>query len=413
MVSLQSTLPSIAVPHRPLRTRELADLIYLVGFNHDPDALTEVINHRPVFSFGTLERLLLPDFLRHLLMTQTKGQASKMSLLWERAHDLTSDKFTVLARPARQGDDGGGDAVTKLGRSRKGVDCAHYYAALWRLLQDNPAFTEARGILERENEAAIQFQLSVTRNRYWSYREAHREASLMFVKRFEWCLNGCGKITVLMPKYLKGAECRQWLEKNVPHPNPKAPGEKERIQAIINERLVIPQLVPLDRVMSATQGSVQPKIDLDKDNKPPPSFVDFLAREKALSAELQRPSIRKLGPTGIDRLVHAISDNLRTREFTDEALANRFGVSKTSFSHFGGSDWSRIEKGKEKTRKGEEKVEQEEETFVPDLFRNAAALLSESEIFREMAEEAGVFRPAMSIANDGTPPRLRRNNHDR
>lgn len=297
-------------PHRPLRTRELADLIYLVGFNHDPDALTEVINHRPVFSFGTRDRLLLPDFLHHLLMTQTKGQASEMSLLWERAHDLTLDKLTVLGQPTSRDGDAGNDATTKRGRSRKGVDCANYYAALRRLLQDDPAFTGARGILERENEAARQFQLFVKRNRYWSYLEARREASLMFVKRFEWCLNGCGKITVLMPKYLTGGECRKWLEKNVPDPDPKAPGEKERIQAIINGRLAIPQLIPLHRVMSAAQGQVQPRFDLDRDDTSSPSFTDFLAQEKALSAELQRPSIRKLGPAGIDDLVHAIIENL-------------------------------------------------------------------------------------------------------
>jgi len=408
-----TTAANTTSPHRPLKDQELAALVYKVGFEHDQEALAEIVHHRPVFSFGTKERLLLPDFLCLLLTTGKSEKESRTSQFWERAHEILLLKLGVLGRPSGPHGGGGGDTASKGCRSRRGIDCANYYAALWKYLRNNPVFAGARGTLEREKEAARQFQLFVTRNRHWSYLEARREVRLMFLRRYVWCLNGRGKIEVLMPKYMKGVECRKWLEINVPHPNPKAPGEKERVQAIIDRRLSIPRIVPLDRVALSAQGSSQPQVNLNIDDEPPPSFIDFLAREKALAVDLQRPSIRKLGPARIEELVHAIGDNLRTREFTDEALANRFGISKTAFSHFGGSDWSKVKKGKGRTRRDEKKVEQEEETFVPDLFRNAAALLSESEIFREMAAEAGVFRPAKSIANDGTPPRLRRNDHDR
>ncbi len=408
-ITAANTIPQ----HRTLKDRELADLFYMVGFEHDPGALSEIVHHRRAFSFGTKEHIPLPDFLCSLLTARESEEGSRTSQLWERAHELMVFKLGVLSHPSGSHGGVGNDTAANGRRSRKRIDCANYYAALWRLLQDDPVFTEARGTLEREKEAARQFQLFVTRNRYWSYIEARREARLMFVRRYVWRLNGRGKIEVLMPKYLKGVDCRKWLERNVPDPDPTAPGEKERIQAIINGRLEIPQFVPLNPVALPAQGTVQPKIDPDMGEKSSPSFIDLLAREKALAADLQRPSIRELGPKRIEELVHAIGDNLKTREFTDEALAIRFGISKTAFSHFGGSDWSKIKKGKKETTEDDEEVKQEEKTFVPDLFRNAAALLSESEIFREMAAEAGVFRPAKSIANDGTPPRLRRNDHDR
>lgn len=47
--------------------------------------------------------------------------------------------------------------------------------------------------------------------------------------------------------------------------------------------------------------------------------------------------------------------------------------------------------------------------MIPDLWRNAAEILSQVDVFRDVAAEAGVFKTAVTIANQNKPARLRTN----
>jgi hypothetical protein len=218
-----------------------------------------------------------------------------------------------------------------------------------------------------------------------------------FISRYSWRVDGRGTITVWMPKYLRGKKRRAWLEKHVDNPDPKRPGERERIQGVIDTTLAIPGFVPFDSQRDDGRPGGFPPPDVEADRKMRPSFVAFLAREKAVSADLQRPAIRRLGFEKIERLVNIVVPNLVTRERTDEDISREFGLSKTAQSHFCGSEWY--------------KDKRTAKTVIPDLWRNAAELLSQVDAFRDIAAEAGVFKAAVTIVNQDGPARLRTNRH--
>ncbi len=379
---------------RILSNQSLFNLVAFIARDRDVDALMEILSYRKSFCFEGRRNLVLPDYLSAMWRNRLERRSKEPTQLWDRARDLTLDKFTALpgitgaqTRARDPGDENGPGSR---------VDCRIYYAALLKNLEADKEFRTASGSLEQDHVVAVKFQKFVNHHFYFSYLEARRQMN-PFISRYSWRVDGRGTITVWMPKYLKGRERRVWLEKHMDNPDPKRSGERARIQGIIDEVLAIPGFVPLDTQREVSLSSGFPPPDVEADRKMRPSFVAFLAREKAVSADLQRPTIRRLGFENIERLVNIVVPNLVTRERTDEDISREFGLSKTAQSHFCGSDWYKDEKtGK---------------TVIPDLWRNAAELLSQMDAFRDIAMEAGVFKAAVTIVNQDGPARLRTNRH--
>jgi hypothetical protein len=311
--------------------------------------------------------------------------------LWDLARDLTLGKFTQLQRnDAKEVQEHAPDDETE---PKSRVDCSNYYAAFVKGLEKDEGFRAASGALEQDRIVAVRLQRFVNHHFYLSYLEAKRQAN-PFISRYTWHVDGRGSITVWMPKYLTGKRRSAWLREHVDNPDPRRPGERRRIQDIIDKHLAIPRFVPFDPWRDAGCPSGFPAPDVQTDRRMRPSFAQYLAREKAVSADLQRPAIRKLGPEKIERLVNVVVPNLVTRERTDEEIALEFDLTKTAHSHFCGSKWH-----KDKATGN---------TTIPDLWRNAAELLGQVDVFREVAAEAGVFKAAATIANQNGPAKLRR-----
>lgn len=335
----EQTLPigPVDASARPFRTVGLVELFNHIVDDSDRGAIREFLEYRRIFRWADGDKpLSLPEYL-YKTWTKWNNQGGRVATkVFDRAYDLTLDKFTSLPGTggkgvgARAGDDATGPA------SR--VDCRKYYAALLRNIEEDETFCTASGALEQDHVVAVKFQKFVNHHFHLSYLEALRQQMNPFISRYSWCVDGKGTITVWMPKYLKGRERRAWLEKHVDNPDPERLGERERIQDIIDEKLAIPRFVPIDMQCESGRSSGFPAPNVEADRKMRPNFVAFLAREKALSADLQRPAIRRLGFEKIERLVNIVVPNLVTRERTDEDIAREFGLSKTAQSHFCGSE---------------------------------------------------------------------------
>jgi len=378
---------------RRFRHHSVFDLVSLIAHDSDVKALDELICYRKIFLFEGHGYMLLPDYLAAMWRDRVEKVRRGSTLLWDRARDLTSDKFTALPgigdeKISKQPPDTGTDSVSR-------VDCRNYYAAFLKYIAKSKEFRNASGALAQDRIVAMELQRFVSYHFHTSsYLEAWRQMN-PFISRYNWVLDGRGTITVWMPKYLSGRKRRVWLETHVADaPDPTRPGERERIQRIINKELAIPNFVPIDQQRDIGYPSRFPAPDVQADRRMRPSFIRYLAREKALSADLQRPALRRLGPEKIERLVTVVVANLATRERTDAEIGREFGLSKTAHSHFCGSEWY--------------KDKMTGQTVIPDLWLNVAELLSQVDAFRDIAAEAGVFKAVATIVNGNGPAKLRR-----
>lgn len=378
-------------PLRPHRALSVLDLIRMIVQEADADALYELLEYRRLFQLGGKEGLfLLPEYLYEIRGHWASRTRHAATQVFDGAYDLTLEKFSALPRVKLDTEQGNTCRDKTDPPSR--VDCRNYYAALLSSLETGGCDCSASGAIAQDQAVAVRFQTFVNHHFYLSCREARRQEN-PFISRYNWRVDGRGTLMVWMPKYLKGQARRTWLEKHAGHADPSRPGERERIQSIIDEELAIPGFVPFDLLRDMVYPSGFPAADVQADRRMRPGFTEFLAREKALSADLQRPSIKSLGPEKIERLVNTVVPNLVTCERTDEDIAQEFGLSKTAHSHFCGSQWHKDKK------KGK--------TVIPGLWRNAAELLSQVNAFCDAAAEAGVLKAAVTTRNQDGPAKLR------
>ena len=357
----------------------LRELIEAIVTNADRDALHQLLEKRPVFFKGDNSRALLTDYIHFLYLRGNGGSAKVATQVLDKAHDLTLDKFSNLVD----------DKKVCAGVKRSGPSCRYYYAAFLEWREKVDSGPDGGGETEREYRDAWSLQRFVARHFYLSLLEARRSINPT-VSRYTWNVDGKGAVTVWLPKTLGGSERRQWLENNVDLPDPSRPGERERIQALVDARLARGGLIPLENIdgtLACATTDAHPHFE----GRTPFSLPEFVAREKAMSIDLQRPAIAALGKRALERLVLDIFENLDGREKPDEDIARKYGLSKAALSRFAGSTWPR----------------NGDSTNTPDLWRNTAHVLSTVPEFIDVAERAGVAKCAKTIAVRREPLRLR------
>lgn len=393
------------IPHeggeepRPYREAELYQLLAGIAHRQDPVALRELVSFRTHFAYGQRRDLRLLECIRLLWTDRVARARVKSALRWDRALDLTCDRFTNLPCPAMpaakvgdecakldDGEDGGDD--TPVSR----VDCAKTYAAILRRLDANAAFTLCRSSIERDQRVAVDVQRSISHHLNLTFREAGRYGN-PFISRYTWSVDGKGKLTLWLPKYFAGKERAAWLRAAIPDADPRRPGERARVQATIDKRLAMPRLESMADCSEADRTDPHRRPDAQAEFALRGSFAAFLSREKADAVDQQRPAIRALGAQRLERLCLTVMENWVTGEYTDRQIAGMFDLSPTSMSHFAGSRWNEA-----KSLEGAE---------IPDLYRNAARLLSTCEAFRDLAAQAGVLGPSVAIDRQADKVRLR------
>ena len=380
-MSIAAPIGYSIVTRRPYRAEALTALFPRIFLDSDIEALAEVLQHRRCFRFAGHKHLRLSEYLLLVCRERSGRPGSGPGLFWDRAYDLALDKFSSLPQDLHT--ESGTDALKNEMLPPGRTDCRKYYAAVSRCIEKKKRHCGALEPLEEERLAARVFQQVVNWHITLAHRDARRSLLNPFVSRYRWQVDGKGAVTVRMPKYLKGKERPTWLEKHVDNPDPGRPGERERVQAIINERLVMPRFTALEPEKENGSPGGNPPNPAESARRRP-DLARFLAREKAVCADKQRPAIRALKPKRIERLVLEILDNLHPAGRTHADIARSFGISRSCLSRFAGLDWFKQGEGGR--------------TAIPDLWLNLAMLCSQSDMFREVARDAGVLDTVAAIA---------------
>jgi len=348
----------------------LVGVLRLVVDQDDRSALHEFHNHRPVFQTRDGMHLRLVEYV-----DQLRCEARARSLcgyddnVIDRAYDLVIDKFGHL--PAQKS----GESVS-IRVKQNGPDCRYYLRAyidyIARQLErvDSP--------LQQEMIATRGLQAFVNRHFLLSCLECRRRARRT-AKRYLWKTDG-SEIRLWMPSYMSPQQCRSWLEANVPDTDASRPGEKMRIQSIIDERLHTPRIIRFSEL-----GADPDRFTIEPANPPwqvlhevsTRGLAEAVAREKMDCIDQQRPAIQTLGRAKLFQMIQRIFEDLSADDYHDGVIAREYGLSKATFSRFAGSRWR-------STRLGQA-------SGIPDLWRNTAQVLAAFPSFIDGARESGML----------------------
>jgi hypothetical protein len=365
-----------------LRSLALVPLIRRFVAKGTLAAIWEFHEHRTPFRTADSPPLSLAAFLDRLRQTSWAWRrCGHDPVALDRAYDLTVSKF--LERPR-----------ARAGHRRKGPDSRYYYRGFlevfdkWR--NDHPSV----GAMEEEAVAAVLLQRYVVHQFRKSCEEVQRNGNPVR-SRYTWRLPG-GTLVVYIPVSLAGRQRRKWLEDNVDDAEPRRPGERERVQAIIDARLGVPRHVPID-------GNGDSHSDSLTDALPRSPFdvvitVEGLAKavadEKTDNLDHQRPAIRVLGRAGLEQFILQAFQDLHDGRYQEKRLAKRFRLSRPTVSRFAGSRW--------RTRP---------ESPPPDLWANVAQVLAANDDFVEAAKATRVWPRVRTAILQAAEPNNGRRHH--
>jgi len=356
----------------------LVVLAWAIYNKADRNALRELHDNRTLFNSTTNGRVVMAEFLLELKSRDLAFQwCGRDSVAVDRAYDLTLAKFLNLPLDGKNGLQGTGDDKP---------DCRHYYKAFHdhvnTSLQEKPAAT----VIEIELRAAEVLQGMVTRHFYLSCLECRRR-SMKLVRRYRWQVNG-HSLTVWLPIEISGQRCRTWLESNVGNVDPTRPGERERIQSVVDRLWSRRRILSLDR-LSQQEQAVSADADFRRffteEEISVQGLASFVAQEKADNSADQRPTIRALGSSRLRKLVTTVFESIAEERYHAERIAEDYDLSKATFSRFAGSRWA-----------------SDDDTLgvsdIPDLWRNTAHVLASHDDFVDVAKQAGVWERVRRVA---------------
>jgi hypothetical protein len=370
------------------RKLSLVALIKKIVENSDPLALEEFHNNRTIFRFryGEKRDLRFVEFLSGLCkeIENDKSLGSQVFAIAAEAYDLTLDRFSNLPGQKSSLSENAPDKDRT--EKSSGSDCRNsykaYLARITKSFKDEPPKSQ----IEAEERAATCMQGLVRNHFYWSQLEAKRRLS-QFWSRSDWKLKG-GTISVWMPIFISGQKRRKWLEKNIANPDPKRAGEQQRVQDIINAKLSKETTNKVIFGLINLHNKAEP-LWSEKDEEFGISLGRVVADEKAENIDQLRRSIRNLGKEKLKHLIWRIFEDLNSEEYEDGRIAKDFGLSKATFSRFAGSRWTMAE------------------STIPDLWLNTAKVLSNHNIFKEVAMQTGYLEIAENLSGMNNPRRIR------
>lgn len=341
-----------------IRRLPLVDLIAAVVADGNRDALCEFHDHRTVFAYQDRKALRLAEFVACLRESAAGGRDGVVA---DEAYSLTIDRFSRLPN-GQHGEEHGGNGL--------GIDCRNYLRPVLRALKDSQKSGAVFGTLGMDYVAAGLLQRLVSRHFHLSLREARRRM-LPDMSRYTWQLPS-GQVTVMMSTQISGRDRGAWLAHNVDNPDLSRPGERERIQAIIDKELGVRWFTHDDERDQASEASaVQIRPPWLDGGDQVIRLAEAVADEKADSIEEQRTTIRNLGQETLRKVIHEIFDALADGGLSNGDIARRVGLDKVTFSRFAGTRWGA-------------------RTSVPDLWANTAQVLAHSPDFVAAARPSWV-----------------------
>lgn len=337
----------------PYNELSLPDLAVRICGNHDRRALA-CIHERPFCRFAESNGGRIVDFLSYL---NDEAEVAGYSCV-DRAYDLTIDKFTKFPSKAQT--------------ERTGVDCTRYFAAYLSFIDKKRKTLRAMHPLVREQYEARALQRLIRHHYTLSLREARRNGRF---SRYVIRVND-QSLTVLMPKQIAGAARRKWIAENAGVIDPNKPGEQERIQAIIDDRLsgiLIGDMHEQTTVVDSSYGVHMPPIPgEDHLGVSTAGLATAVVEEKTQGIYRLRPAIQALGRWKLASLISEIFNSLADGDYRLSEVASKYGLSKSTLSRFAGTGW------------GNDRDSRQDR--MPDLWLNTAKVLSSDPEFAEVAD---------------------------
>jgi len=366
------------------RHLSLVRLAELIAHNSDRKALQELHNNRTMFYYHSDRPLHLAEFTDKLRQSKQGWRwCNQNAEILERAYDLTISKFINLPDQKKTGQD------VKL----DGPDCRYYFEAFVRHAKKKVDTESYNNEAEREIQMAGLLQNLVIRHFRLSCQECCRRVREL-TRRYLWKLDGY-TVSVMLPIQIPGSQCSKWLTDNIPDIDPSRPGERDRVQAVVDRLLTRQKVVSLENVdkskIAANPPCLQPEIEQEMTVR---GLADVVADEKAENISFQRTVIQQLGKDKLRQLIHHIFDSLTRGEYEAMNTADSFGINRVTFSRFAGSCWL-IRAGKNTNLP------------VPDLWRNTARTLAGHPMFVRVAETTGVLERVEEILEGKNAQRSR------
>jgi hypothetical protein len=369
----------------PYRLDPLIDLVLLIVRDSDRAALREFHDHRSVFHTDEQPALRFTEFLEYLRGSRAARKWSGHDpYILEAAYDLTLDKFINLPE-----DPAPPDGNTEEEQSRQGPNARCYFGAYLRYVKktDQPN----QGTLQAERCHARALQSFVVRHYRLSCLECARRSTPL-ARRYTWRVNGSA-VSLWMPHAMGPVRCGRWLRDHVEDPDLARPGERSRIQQLIDDRFGRPRLYQLSELgPDIDRALVAPAIESSsvECELTTLGLAKAVAREKAEHIDDQRPSIRGLGKKKLQSMIHRIFDELAAGSYVDAKVAREYHLTKPTFSRFAGSRW-----------------QCHRNRPMPDLWRNTAHLLGSVPSFRDAVREllqSDIWRQLGTDASDTPEP---------
>lgn len=365
--------------HMPLL--DLATRIVRAG---DADALRELHDHRALFRSQDGRSVRLVEYVALLRESPlARRWCGYDDIVLDHAYNLTIDKFSHLPVEAA-GDQGAGG---------QGPDCRYYFQAFVEYATAQFQLEPPARAVDADIAAAGMLRRLVHRHFHLSCLESRRRSPKKMVRRYIWKIDGRA-LYLWVPMEMPGGRCRRWLEASIPDVEPGRPGEQERVQATIDRLLGRPRFVSLDQTRRTIDDVVveaDPVGAMIEEEISVRALARLLADEKAEGIQEQRPAIRQLGER-LRELIHEVFEDLVRGNYQANRIASRFGLSESTVSRFAGTRW-----------KGD--GERTAHASVPDLWVNAARVLSRHPAFVAAAKAAGVWKRVTEVRNGPGPGR--------
>jgi hypothetical protein len=352
--------------YRHLSLLQLADLIAREG---DGGALHELHDRRKVFCHRGGELLRLAEFVDRLRREdRSRWWCGGDSGIVDRAYDLTIGKFSNLpsahnARPCHS-------------QRPAGPDCRRYFQAFLEYVGRQGGGEGLTGEIQKEQASARLLQSLVTRHFYLSCLECRRSCQTL-ARRYLWKVDG-HVLPLWLPLEIPFRASRMWLEAHVGDVDPKRPGERQRIQTIVDEIMTRKRIVSLD-IENEAEAVAQPNRAglLTEESTFVTDLADMVAEGKVRGIQRQRPAIQALGADRLRQLICQVFDDLAAGSYEPVRMAGLFGLSKATMSRFAGSRWS-------------DRPPKALPMSVPDLWRNTAKTLAADDRFMSVVRSVGL-----------------------
>lgn len=314
----------------PYQGSSLNWLIRAIVDDSNRSALHELHENRRFFSHTGRSQLTLSEFLTALSEQTPLAQSSYASL----AYDLALEKFLNFPNEIC------------------GTDCRNYYQAALNTLAKKAWSSE----LEADKRLGQILQYLVAKHFNYALKEAGRTQQEM--SRYNWNTVH-GTFIVMMPKTLSGSQRSEWLAQNVSVSDLKKSTAREVVQGLIDETFSGTRLDATEGMHIADTRVTMPWDTIDAFNLH--DFANTVALEKVDTLSEQRRAIQQLGGTSVLALILDVFDAVESEEVSDADIAKKYNLSPATFSRFAGRKW----------------------TQIPDLWKNAAGVLSHTPEFKE------------------------------